>query len=176
MKIFGLIFLISLLACTQTDIPEMNELGMDRPDQEGWNVTIYLTNEGNLNAKIHSGHLEKYHEKKFALLDDGVVVDFYDKNEKHISVLKSIRAEVDEKSNDMVAIGHVVAVSDSGLTLYTDTLTWNSKKEMMFTQDSIMLTTQQNDTLFGVGFESDSDLENWKILKPSGVTDRQLKK
>jgi hypothetical protein len=42
----------------------------------------------------------------------------------------------------------------------------------MSTDDPIMLTTEQKDTLYGIGFESDSDLKNWKILKPSGVTNR----
>jgi hypothetical protein len=29
--------------------------------------------------------------------------------------------------------------------------------------------------LYGVGFESDSDMKNWKILSPSGVTGREMK-
>ena len=37
-----------------------------------------------------------------------------------------------------------------------------------------MITTLDTDTLYGVGFESDSDLKNWKILSPSGVTGRSL--
>ena len=42
----------------------------------------------------------------------------------------------------------------------------------MSTKDSVMITTLEKDTLYGIGFESDSDLENWKILNPSGVTER----
>jgi hypothetical protein len=45
----------------------------------------------------------------------------------------------------------------------------------MNTKDSVMITTIEKDTLYGVGFESDSDLQNWKILKPSGVTNRVKK-
>ena len=75
----------------------------------------------------------------------------------------------------MRAMGNVVAVSDSGITLYTDTLIWDSKKEKMSTDNPIMLTTQKNDTLYGIGFESDSDLQNWKVIKPTGVTDRGMR-
>ena len=57
-------------------------------------------------------------------------------------------------------------------SLYTDTLYWDAKNEKMNTEDSVMITTLEKDTLYGIGFESDSDLENWKILKPSGVTER----
>jgi len=33
----------------------------------------------------------------------------------------------------------------------------------------------ESDTLTGIGFESDSDLKNWIIEKPSGVTNREFK-
>ena len=108
------------------------------------------------------------------LLDSNVTVDFFDENERHTSNLTSLRAEVDQTSNNMKAIGSGVAVSDSVITLYTDTLIWNSKDEKMFTNDSIKITTTESDTLFGIGFESDSDLKNWKVLKPSGVTNRGM--
>jgi LPS export ABC transporter protein LptC len=145
------------------------------PDQESWGVTIILTNEGLMRAKVRSGHLEKYNEKEFVLLDSNVTVDFFDDKEQHTSVLTSKKAEVDQASNDMKAIGNVVAVSDSGITLYSETLTWNSKDEKLHTKDNIMITTLEEDTLYGVGFESDSDMKNWKILSPSGVTGREMK-
>jgi len=144
------------------------------PDQESWGVTIILTSEGLIRAKVRSGHLEKYNEKKFVLLDSSVMVDFFNEEEQHTSVLTSKTAEVDQASNDMKAMGNVVAVSDSGITLYSETLTWNSKDEKLHTKDNIMITTLEKDTLYGVGFESDSDMKNWKILSPSGVTGREL--
>ena len=128
-----------------------------------------------MRAKVRSGHLEKYNEKEFVLLDSNVTVDFFDDKEQHTSVLTSKKAEVDQASNDMKAIGNVVAVSDSGITLYSETLTWNSKDEKLHTKDNIMITTLEEDTLYGVGFESDSDMKNWKILSPSGVTGREMK-
>jgi methyl coenzyme M reductase beta subunit len=123
-------------------------------------------------ARVNAGHLEKYNQKKHILLDELVQVDFFDKKQIHVAVLNSYIAEVDQKTNNMKAVGNVVAISDSGITLFTDTLYWDSKNERMSTLDSIMITTLDEDTLYGIGFESDSDLENWKILNPSGVTRR----
>ena len=144
------------------------------PDQESWGVNIILTDQGIIRAKVRSGHLEKYNEKEFIMLDNSVIVDFYDDKEQHTSVLNSNKAEVDQKSNDMKAIGNVVAISDSGITLFSETLIWDSKEERLHTKDKIMITTLESDTLYGVGFESDSDLKNWKIINPSGVTGRDL--
>ena len=173
MRFFFFISIILIVSCsseTMEDLPSREGL----PDQESWGVTIILTNEGLMRAKVKSGHLGKYNEKKFILLDRNVIVDFFDSKEIHTSVLTSTKAEVDESSNDMKAIGNVVAVSDSGITLYSETLTWNSKDEKLHTKDNIMITTLEKDTLYGVGFESDSDMKNWRILSPSGVTAREM--
>ena len=173
MRLFLFILLIFVSSCAREPILEMpSRDGL--PDQESWGVTIILTSEGLIRAKVRSGHLEKYNEKKFVLLDSSVMVDFFNKKEQHTSVLTSKTAEVDQASNDMKAMGNVVAVSDSGITLYSETLTWNSKDEKLHTKDNIMITTLEKDTLYGVGFESDSDMKNWKILSPSGVTGREL--
>ena len=145
------------------------------PDQESWDVIIILTDEGTVRAKVRSGHLEKYNEKEFVMLDSSVAVDFFDSREQHTSVLTSEKAEINQASNDMKAMGNVMAVSDSGITLYSESLNWNSREEKLHTKDNIMVTTLETDTLYGVGFESDSDLKNWKILNPSGVTGRQFK-
>ena len=161
-------------SCTKQSVQDLpSRQGM--PDQESWGVNIILTDQGMIRAKIMSGHLEKYNEKEFILLDSSVTVDFFDSEEKHTSVLTSNKAEVNQSSNDMKAIGNVVAVSDSGISLYSNTLIWDSKNEKLRTKDKIMITTLDEDTLYGIGFESDSDLENWKIINPSGVTGREFK-
>jgi LPS export ABC transporter protein LptC len=125
-----------------------------------------------MRALIKSGHLEKYNDRQYILLDQDVDVDFFDDLEQHTTNLKSQIAEVDERTNFMTAIGDVIVVSDSGVTLYTDTLMWNSEEELIYTDDPIMLTTEKNDTLYGIGFESDVSMDHWKILQPSGVTER----
>ena len=90
-----------------------------------------------------------------------------------MSNLKSERAFVYENSDNLLAIGNVVVVSDSGVTLFTDSLYWENDNERITSNDTVMLTTGVNDTLYGVGFESDVDLTHWKILHPWGVTARE---
>ena len=174
MPIFSVLFLVLLSSCSRDTVQDL-PLREGMPDQESWGVIIILTNEGTIRAKVRSGRLEKYNEKEFVMLDSSVTVDFFDNKEQHTSVLTSEKAEINQASNDMEAMGNVVAVSDSGITLYSESLTWNSRKEKLHTKDNIMITTLETDTLYGVGFESDSDLKNWKILSPSGVTGREFK-
>ena len=74
----------------------------------------------------------------------------------------------------MRAIQSVVVKSDSGITLFTDTLSWDHSKQRIFTDASVRVVTEKQDTVYGVGFESDMEMRYWKILKPSGVTDRMI--
>ena len=70
---------------------------------------------------------------------------------------------------DRIAIGDVIVLSDSGVTLFTDTLSWDNHREKVYTDDRVIFITEEQDTLYGIGFESDVELDNWKILKPTGV-------
>jgi len=128
-----------------------------------------LTNKGAKRGVIRSGHLEKYNENEFILLDQNIDADFFNKEEVFTTNLKSLVAEIDEEEDFLVAIGNVVVVTDSGVTLFTDTLSWDNQKEKVFTSDSVIFITEKKDTLYGIGFESDIELNNWKILQPTGV-------
>ena len=121
----------------------MQKIGKTRdgvPDAESWNAIITLTNKGSKRAVIRSGHLEKYQQRQYILLDQNVDADFFNSEEIYTSNLKSNIAEIDEAKDFLVAMGNVVVVSDSGVTLYTDTLSWDNVDEKVFTDDSVIFT------------------------------------
>ena len=161
--------LIFLLACKSNELQRSGETRQGRPDAESWNAVITLTNKGAKRGVIRSGHLEKYNDNEFILLDQNVDADFFNEEEVFTTNLKSLVAEIDEEEDFLVAIGNVVVVTDSGVTLFTDTLSWDNQKEKVFTFDSVIFITEKKDTLYGIGFESDIELNNWKILQPTGV-------
>ena len=49
-------------------------------------------------------------------------------------------------------------------------------KRKSLTSDSVIFITEKKDTLYGIGFESDIELNNWKILQPTGVFNDDLSK
>jgi len=74
MRLFLFILLILVSSCAREPILEMpSRDGM--PDQESWGVTIILTSEGLIRAKVRSGHLEKYNEKKLHLQVSNEIID-----------------------------------------------------------------------------------------------------
>ena len=164
-----LFVLIFQFACQSNELQRSGETRQGRPDAESWDAIITLTNKGAKRGVIRSGHLEKYNDNEFIMLDQNVDADFFNEEEVFTTNLKSLVAEIDEEEDFLVAIGNVVVVTDSGVTLFTDTLSWDNQKEKVFTSDSVIFITEKKDTLYGIGFESDIELNNWKILQPTGV-------
>jgi LPS export ABC transporter protein LptC len=164
-----LFLLIFQFACQSNELQKSGQTRQGRPDAESWDAVITLTNKGAKRGVIRSGHLEKYNDNEFILLDQNVDADFFNEEEVFTTNLKSLVAEIDEEEDFLVAIGKVAVVTDSGVTLFTDTLSWDNQKEKVFTTDSVIFITEKKDTLYGIGFESDIELNNWKILQPTGV-------
>ena len=163
------ILCLFIFACNNTELNKIGETRDGLPDAESWNATITLTNKGSKRAIIKSGHLQKYQQRQYILLDQKVAADFFNEYEIYTSNLKSEIAEIDESKDFLIAMGNVVVVSDSGVTLFTDTLSWDNVEEKIFTDDRVIFITEQNDTLYGIGFKSDVELNNWEIMQPTGV-------
>ena len=145
-----------------------NNSSEELKENEIWNPVIILTREETKLVKAKSEKLYK-NVNEMALLVGNVVVDFYNDEGNHISILKSDSARIDEQNNNLHANGNVYVVSDSGYTLTTSELLWDNRYEMIVAEDSVMFTHPEGDTLYGIGFESDIDLERFKIFKPFGI-------
>jgi LPS export ABC transporter protein LptC len=133
------------------------------------NPVIVMTREDHVTVRTRSDMLEKDNDED-ALLSGNVIANIFDDFGNHTSILYSDSARLNEMTNNFEAFGHVVFISDSGLTLKTNKLNWDNRYRLVTSSDSVMFTTEDNDTLYGVGFTSDMDLSHWKILEPTGVT------
>ena len=142
-------------------------------ENEMWQPLIILTRKDKKMIKAKSKKL--YQQKnESALLVGNVEIDFYNDQGEHISILYADSARINERTNDLNANGNVYVVSDSGYTLTTRQITWNQSYKMIVAEDSVLFTTSIGDTLYGVGFESDSDLEEWRIFRPIGISPESL--
>ncbi len=173
MKKYILLILTMFLSCSDFSQDNKIETKKDIPDHQSWNSTIVISRNGLNRAIVKSGHLWKFNNKQLTFMDQQVHVDFFDKFGVNTSHLLCKRAEVDEIKNNLYAYGNVVVVSDSGITLYTEQLQWIKDEEKIIS-DTLVKLVSELDTLTGIGFKSDASLENWVILKPAGVTKREL--
>ena len=66
------------------------------------------------------------------------------------------------------AKNNVIATNAQGDTLKTEHLTWEEKKEIIYTEDFVKII-RTDQIITGIGFTSDQKLQNWKIKNPKGT-------
>ena len=176
-KVFTLFIFISVFAvfisCSSEREKEtvVTDSGI-YPDQESWQAVMRVTKDGRTTGLINAGHIQKFSVKKITLMNEGLKVDFYDAEGNHTSVLTSQGGKILDDRQDMTAYGNVVVVSDSGLTLFTDTLRWNNKDQKIYSDIPVKFISDEGDTLYGDSFKSDPDLINYEIKNPHGKSSK----
>jgi len=87
--LFVIMLMLFSPSCSSSTSTGTGETSEGRPDQESWEVTITMTDAGLQRAIVKAGHLEKFNDRLYILLDQKVEVDFFDMEEKHTSRLTS---------------------------------------------------------------------------------------
>ncbi len=165
--------LIFLMGCAETseEVALRNTSMFNENEIE--NPEIIISRENTRIVKAVSKHLMK-NGNEDALLTGNVKADFYNDLGEHVSILYSDSAKINQRTNNLRATGNVHVESDSGFTLYANSILWDNQYKIIESKDSVMFTTTEGDTMYGVGFESDMDLTKWKIYKPTGVIQRDF--
>jgi len=140
------------------------------PTQEFDDVEMVQTKNGEIQFVLHAPRLERYDKMDRALFYGGIDVQFYEKG-RVTSTLTADRGEVLDGGDDLLAIGNVVVVSDTGSTILTPRLRW-SREEAEITSDTVVTIITDLDTLYGTGLIASEDLKYRKVLHPTGVTYR----
>jgi len=174
--VLGILLTACSLGCQSTEQPASTKstAPAEGPDQEGWNSTITVTSNGRITAFVKYHRMEKYSKKRRVFFTDSVAVDFYNQQGLHSSQLTALRGVLNEETNDVVALGNVVVVSDSGVTLRSDSLRWDNRRQKVLTEAFVTITRANGETLQGYGFESDPNLKTLSIKRASGAAAKKL--
>ncbi|MFH1196195.1 MAG: LPS export ABC transporter periplasmic protein LptC [bacterium] len=165
------ILMILFFSCSEEKIEPQVGQQQDSakiPDQESWNSKVIMTEDGILRAILFSDHITVYEDQNIKLLDN-VKIDFYNEQQQKTTTLTSNKGKVDDKTNNLYAIQNVVAISDSGDTLWTDELMWNNKRKKI-TTDKFVTIASKKERIEGYGFESDQHLRNYVIFNITFIT------
>lgn len=167
--IFIFISILIFESCSDQSIkPKVVQLKTrELPDQESWNSKIVFSDSGIVKAILRAGHIAVYSSRNETILDGGITLDFYDQNGFHTSVLTSDRGRVDDITQDLYAIGNVVARSDSDVVLKTEELKWVNSRRKIVT-DKYVEITSPTEEIYGYGLESDQSLKDYVIFRVSG--------
>ncbi|MBZ0264633.1 LPS export ABC transporter periplasmic protein LptC [bacterium] len=183
MKRFSFIALVflagALLVNGCADLSETPELIPEEErrqlaTQEFEDALITQTNDGETSFVLTAPFVERYDFQKQAKLSGGIEVTFY-KGGQPSSHLTAERGEVLRDGNELFAEGNVVVDTDSGMVIYTPRLKW-TESDGMIRSDTIVTIVTQWDSLHGTGLIASEDLQYRRILHPTGVSRRNVKK
>jgi LPS export ABC transporter protein LptC len=146
----------------------------DRPDQVAYNIEVLFVDSSFTKAVLQARKARVYSDRYETFLDSGLKVTFYNRNSTETSTLVADSARIDDRTKNMLAKGNVIVRSESkGRRLDTHLLEWDNLRQKIYSTEYVTITTP-NEIINGYGFESDPNLNEYRITKVSGIQRRTM--
>jgi LPS export ABC transporter protein LptC len=170
LKVLILGSFICCLSCKENDMAKVKAMFTEQDaDVEVADSVKFTYKEGEYIRAVVTGKTIKRYTKTQNKLEfpDGLLVKFYEQLEM-ISVLKADYAENNDGEQMIKVSGNVYMENSKFERLETPSLTWNIRAKRIYTDKAIKIRTVDN-TIYGVGFDSDENFSNYTIRKVTGV-------
>jgi LPS export ABC transporter protein LptC len=135
----------------------------DSADQVMYGARFNLTDKGLQRAQLQADTAYFFEDNTRIELEN-VHTTFFTATGAKNAVLTSNRGRYNSRTNNMVARKNVVVVTEDGRRLTTPELNYNQQTNEI-SSDSAFVMTEPNRRLEGIGFRSDPDMKNIRILK-----------
>lgn len=135
----------------------------DSADQVMYGARFNLTDKGLERAQLEADTAYFFEDNTRIELDK-VHTTFFTATGAKDAVLTSQHGTYNSRTSNMIARRDVVVVSEDGRRLTTPELIYNQQRNEI-ASDSAFVLTEPNRRLEGIGFRSDPNMQNIKILK-----------
>jgi len=140
----------------------------DSADQVMYGMRFVLTDKG-LNRALLQSDTAYFFDENTRIELEKVHTTFFTATGAKNALLTSERGRYNSRTNNMVARKNVVVVTEDGRRLTTPELNYNQQTNEI-SSDSAFVMTEPNRRIEGIGFRSDPDMKNIRILKgASGI-------
>lgn len=170
------IILIILIVCFYVFSCEKKPVSYEKidlltlPSQTAKDFTTTYTDSGKVQLLFSAPLMERYEktEVPYSEFRSGINVLFYDGNDKPVASVTAKYAKYTDKQNLWELQDSVVAVNEAGEELETELLFWDQKKELIYTDRFVKITTEDQ-IIQGYGLESDPRLSKRRIKNLSAT-------
>jgi LPS export ABC transporter protein LptC len=164
-RIFAIIILAIAGGCARKKQPSIMSRSplADSADEVMYPARFNLTDQGLQRAHVVADTAYSF-DQNMRMELDGVHATFYTANGAKTAVLTAQHGTTNTRTNNMLARGSVVVVSEEGRRLTTPELVYNQQRNEV-SSDSPFVMTDQNRRLEGIGFRSDPDMKNIRVLR-----------
>ncbi len=171
LRLFSLIFIVSLFASCATDLEKIKKIAViaDSVSEAGEEVEIHYSEQGFLKAKITAPKMLTFQaEEPYTEFPDGVQLFFYDQQLNETSRLKANYGIYYTKIEEMMVKEDVVLVNQKNEQLNSEELIWKRREAKIFSEKFVKITTP-DEILYGTGFEAKEDFSDYTIKNISGI-------
>lgn len=165
------ILLLALVATgCENDMKTIMEMDQKASGVEkGAGISIIYSQKAKVNAKLTADSMQRHLENpSFLEFTHGLHIDVYDSTGAVSSTVDARHGKYFDGSADVNLWDHVIVRNVKEQRLDAKTLNWDSKKQVFTSSDSVRISLNRTDTIWGTGLESNQDFTNYKILHPSG--------
>jgi LPS export ABC transporter protein LptC len=154
---------VTMAGCQSRHAPTPSASDLRIPDQEARDFTLTETSEGKKNWTLLATYAAMYNDKN--LVDAKTIqIEFFDTKGKRSSTLTADQGLVDQRTNNLEAVGKVRIVTETGVRMETDSLRWINNTQKIVSE-SFVKVTRQGDVVTGYGFESDANLDHFHLKR-----------
>jgi LPS export ABC transporter protein LptC len=168
--VFFLIVFTGLVSCEKKsgNMPAIDILTLPSLTRKNFE-TIY-TDSGKVQLILSAPLLESYNktEDPYSEFTSGIKVLFYDGHKEPVASVTAKYARFSENKNLWELKDSVLAINEAGERLETELLFWDQKKELIYTDRFVKITTEDQ-IVQGYGLESDPRLSKRKIKNLSAT-------
>ncbi len=152
-----------LVSCSKTEEDDGVWEPKEHPVMLFSDTTILELYEGNvLSWKVKTAYLERWGGSD-SIFVKPIFADIYDSLGNKSAFLRADSGNLNMRMTFVRAYGRVYALSPKGAAVRADSLLWLKMDDKIRTDGPVRVVGETGDVLQGVGFISDSKLENWHI-------------
>jgi LPS export ABC transporter protein LptC len=151
-------------ACADRSGPPPTRAGLaDSADQVMYGARFNLTDGGVMRAQLDADTAYFFEDNTRVELDN-VETTFFTQGGVRDAVLTSRHGRYNTRAGDMVAYGDVVVINEAGRRLTTQELQYSQARNEFYS-DSAFTMTEPGRELSGIGFRSDPNMNNVRVLR-----------
>lgn len=151
-------------ACADRSSPPPTRAGLaDSADQVMYGARFNLTDGGVMRAQLDADTAYFFEDNTRVELDN-VETTFFTQGGVRDAILTSRHGRYNTRAGDMVAYGDVVVINEAGRRLTTEELQYNQARNEFYS-DSAFTMTEPGRELSGIGFRSDPNMNNVRVLR-----------
>jgi LPS export ABC transporter protein LptC len=165
-----IILSICIISCEKKPVSYEKIDILTLPSQTAIDFTSTYTDSGKIQLIFSAPLMERYEktETPFSEFRSGINVSFYDGQKNPAASVTAKYAKYNEKINLWELQDSVIAINEAGEKLETELLFWDQKKELIYTDRFVKITTEDQ-IMQGYGLESDPRLSKRRIKNLSAT-------